>query len=120
MRDKITEKLLEIDNRIYYGLVPENEDIKVWDYFVFGQKKIRKKDVNSTDLQGYWYVTIVRENYIPDDLLGEVINKISEIAGLRLTMDEFEYEYTTKGSTDIVVEILELQFTKTKTGVLSA
>lgn len=114
MRNKIKEKLLEIDNQIYYGLVPENIEINEWNYFVFGQRKIRKSGTSSTDLNGYWYVTIVRENYIPDDVLFEVLDKMNEIAGLRLAEGEFEYNYTTKGNTNIVVEILELQFTKTK------
>ena len=105
---------MEIDENIHYGLVPEGVELDEWNYFVFGQKKIRKKGTTSLDLQGYWYVTIVRENFIPDDLLFKVINKIHEIYGLRLTDDEFEYEYVTKGNTDIVVEILELRFTRTK------
>lgn len=113
MRNKIQEKLLEIDKTIFYGLVPENTDIDDWNYIVFGQKSIKKKSPTSTDLQGYWYVTIVREEYIPDDVVFEVIDKM-ESAGIRLADDECEYEYTTKGNTNIVVEILELKFTRTK------
>lgn len=116
MRTLIKNKLLELesDENIHYGLVPEGVEINNWDYFVFGQKKIRKKGTDSLDLQGYWYVTIVRENFIPDKVLFDVLKKIQEIPGLRLTDDECEYEYTTKGNTNIVVEILELKFTKTK------
>ena len=114
MRNKIQEKLLEVDKTIYYGLVPDNVENKAWNYIVFGQKKLRKKSESSKDLQGYWYVTIVRENFIPDDDVFNVIEKLSEISGLRLADGECEYLYTTKGNTNIVIEILELQFTKTK------
>ena len=114
MRNEIQEKLLEVDENIFYGMVPDSEEPEVWDYIVFGQRKIRKKDTNSNDLQGYWYVAIVRENYIPDDVLFNVIDKVTEAGGLRLADGDFEYNYTTKGSTNIVVEIVELQFTKTK------
>lgn len=115
MRNKIRDKLKEIDEHIYYGMVPDNKEISEYNYFVFGQEKIRKKNpATSTDLQGYWYVGIIRENFIPDSLVFDVINKLTEIAGLRLADNDFEYSYITKGNTNIVVEILELKFTKTK------
>ena len=114
MRNKIKDKLLELDKKIYYGIVPDNIENDDWNYFVFGQKKLRKSGTSSTDLNGYWYVTIVREEYIPDDVVFDVIDKLSEINGLRLADGECEYMYTFKGNTNIVVEILELQFTKTK------
>lgn len=114
MRNKIRDKLIEIDDKIHYGIVPSNVENEDWNYFVFGQRKLRKSGTSSTDLNGYWYVTIVRENFIPDDVVFEVIEKMSEISGLRLADGDYEYTYTFKGNTDIVVEILELQFTKTK------
>lgn len=116
MRNEIKNKLLEIDKNIYYGIVPENTQIKEWNYLVFGQRKLRKSGTSLVDLNGYWYVTIVRENFIPDDLVFEVINKVTEIHGLRLADGDYEYDYTMKGSTNVVVEILELQFTKMKKG----
>ena len=116
MRNLIQEKLLEIDSNIHYGIVPDNVENKEWNYFVFGQRKLRKKDSTSNDLQGYWNVVIVRENFIPDDVVIDVINKITDIPGVRLADGDFEYNYIMKGNTNIVVEILELQFTKTKKG----
>ena len=116
MRNKIKEKLSELDNKIYYGIVPESVGNDEWNYFVFGQRKLKKSGTSSTDLNGYWYVTIVRENFIPDDDVFNVIDKLTEISGLRLADGEFEYTYTFKGNTGIVVEILELQFTKMKKG----
>lgn len=115
MRNEIRDKLREIDKHIYYGIVPDNVELAEYNYFVFGQEKIRKKNpASSMDLQGYWYVAIVRENFIPDSLVFEVINKVTEISGLRLADSDFEYNYITKGNTNNVVEILELKFTKTK------
>lgn len=114
MRDKIKEKLLEIDSNIHYGIIPDQLRIEEWNYFVFGQEKIRKKSTDSKDLNGYWYVTIVREDYIPDDVVFEVIDKLEEIPGLRLAEGDCEYEYVTKGNTNLVVEILKINFTKTK------
>lgn len=114
MRDKIKEKLLEIDSNIHYGIIPDNMEIEDWNYFVFGQDRIRKKSPTSNDLQGYWYVTIVREDYIPDEVVFDVIEKLTDIPGLNLADGDCEYEYTTKGNTNLVVEILKINFTKTK------
>lgn len=114
MRDKIKEKLLEIDSNVHYGIIPDTIEIDEWNYLVFGQSKVRKKDSSSNDLQGYWYVTIVREDYIPDDVIFNVIEKVTEIAGLRLADGDFEYDYVTKGNSNLVVEILKIDFTKTK------
>lgn len=114
MINDIKEKLMEIDSNLHYGLVPENVELTEWNYLVLGQKRIKRKLPTSLDFQGYWFVTIVRENFIPDELLFNVIKKVEEIPGLRLSGDEFEYEYTTKGNTNIVVEVLELHFSKTK------
>ena len=115
MRNKIKDKLLEIDSNLHYGIVPDNiKNEEDWNFIVFGQTKLRKSGTSLTDLNGYWYVTIAREDFIPDDLVFDVIEKLSDIPGLRLADGDFDYTYTTKGNTNIVVEILELQFTKTK------
>lgn len=117
MRNKIKEKLLEIDNKVFYGIVPDNVEVDTLDYFVFGQSKMRKSGTSSNDLNGYWYVVIVRENYIPDDLINQVISKLSEINGLRLADGDYEYNYIQKGNTNIIVEMLTLTFTKMKKGI---
>lgn len=120
MRNKIKEKLLKIDSHVYYGLVPDTVANEEWNYFVFGQQRMRKSGTSSNDLNGYWYVVIVRENYIPDELVGNVIEELCSIAGLRLADGDYQYEYITKGGTNIVVEMLMLTFTKMKKGVVNA
>ena len=115
VRDKIREVLLTIDQNVYYGMVPENKPIKTWDYLVFGKQKMKKAE-NGIDLVDYYVVTIVRENYIPDDVVTEVIDKMTSIAGIRLADGEYEYDYTTKGNTDLVVEVLPIIFAKTLKG----
>lgn len=114
MRNKIKEKLLEIDDKIYYGRVPRLEENEDWNYFVFNQDKIKKSGTSLVDFNGYWNIVIVRENFIPDDLIFDVVEKITEIPGLRLADGDNPYEYEFKGNTNIVCEILQLKFTKTK------
>lgn len=117
MRSKIKEKLLEIDSNVYYGIIPDNVEIDTLDYFVFGQSKMRKSGTSSNDLNGYWYVVIVREEYIQDELIQQVISKLLEINGLRLADGDYEYNYIQKGNTNIIVEMVTLTFTKMKKGI---
>lgn len=120
MRSKIKEKLLEIDPHVYYGMVSDNVKLEdEWNYIVFGQDRMRKSGTSSIDLNGYWYVTIVREDFIPDEDVIKVLEKMSEVPGLRLADGDYQYQYFMKGSTNIVIEMLALQFTKSKKGVLS-
>lgn len=119
MRNKIKEKLLEIDSTVFYGMVPDNIELKELNYIVFNSRKLRKKGSSSNDLSGYWNVAIVREDYIADELVQQVIDSLTSLAGLRLADTDFNYEYFTKGGTNTVVEILVLQFTKMKKGIKS-
>ena len=112
MRDKIKNVLLEIDSNLYYGMVPENEDIAVWNYLVFGKKKLKKAGTNGIDITDYYSVTIVREDFIPDELVLEVIDKMTSIPGIRLADGDCNYEYTTKGNTNLIVEVLSIYFSK--------
>lgn len=114
MRNEIKNKLLELDTNIHYGMVPDSVTPKEYNYFVFGQEKINKKSATSNDLQGHWYVVIVREDFIPDDLVLDVIEKVTDIPGVRLADGDCTYDYITKGGTNIVVEMLMIKFTKTK------
>lgn len=121
-REKIEEKLKEIDSNIHYGKVTFEEDEEItWDYIVFGKNKLRKSDPKSIDLQDSYWVAICRENYIPDDTVLKVITKLQEIPGLKLASEDGNYEYVFKKNTNLVVEILVLVFTKTlKCGNLDA
>ena len=119
MRNKIKEKLLQIDEHVYYGLVPDNVSLDdEWNYIVFGQSRMRKSGTSGNDLNGYWYVAIVRENFIPDDDIKNVLEKMYEISGLRLADGDYEYVYNLKGGTNIVVEVVVLTFTKMKKGIV--
>lgn len=115
MRNKIKEKLLEIDSNVFYGVAPESfaEQKSGMDCIVFGISDYKKKSQSSMDLQGTWYVIIVREDYIPESVIFDVIEKVEAIPGLRLTSDSCTVDYLQKGKTDTMVEALRLNFTRT-------
>lgn len=107
----IKEKLLEVDPTVFYGTVDKNFNEPVWNYIVFNRKEI---DI-STNKNGYSYyysVHIIRENYIPEGLDRTVIAKMKEIPGMRVADTKPFFTYTTKPNTNIVMEMLSIDFVK--------
>lgn len=113
-REKIEKALMEIDENVHYGKIPESKIKEDWNYFVFGKSILKPTGKSNIDLIDSYWVAIVRENYVPDDLVFEVIDKLNAIPGLKLTTDDGNYEYVFKNKTDLVVEILTLSFSKVK------
>ncbi len=112
--EDITNKLKEINPKVYYGIVDESErNSYLWDYIVFNRVKLEP----STNKTGYTYgydVHIVCENFIPEDKDIEVIEKMLEISGMRLATDGGDYDYTVKPNTNTVVEVLTLHFVRAR------
>lgn len=105
---------MEIDENVHYGRIPESQINEDWNYFVFGKSTLRPTGTSNIDLIDNYWVAIVRENYIPDELVFDVIDKLNSIPGLKLTNEDGNYEYVFKNKTDLVVEILTLSFSKVK------
>lgn len=107
----IKEKLLEIDSRVYYGMVDESVRETVWDYIVFNRKPTKVNE-NKTGYSYYFTVNVIRENFIPEGLDLAVISKMLEIPGMRLAGTDFQYAYVEKPNTNAVVEMLSIDFVK--------
>ena len=127
MRDKIFQKLDEWENkflnlseqeitekekRIFYGQKPSNTNFDDWNFIVFGMEELNKSGTNSMDLNGYYFVDIVRENYIDDETIFSLIFAMEEINGLKLCRGTCPVDYVNKGNTDIIVEVMRLRFTR--------
>jgi hypothetical protein len=113
-RTTIESALKEIDSNVFYGKVPESALDDAWNYLVFGKKRLKKAGQSGIDLCDYYWIGIIREEYIPDQLVFDIIDKLNSIPGLKLVDEDGEYDYTFKGKTDLVVEILTLTFAKIK------
>lgn len=109
--ETIKEKLQEIDPNVFYGMVDDSMRETVWDYTVFN-RKITKPGSERTGYSHYFSVNIVRENFIPEGLDLAVIDKMREIPGMKLAGTDMVYEYTMKPNTNIVVELLSIDFVK--------
>lgn len=112
--EKIESTLLQFKIPVYYGKTFAKEN-DTWDYFIFNRQRISRSGTNNIDINYQYQVHIISENYIEEDLEIQVIKALKSI-GLKL-VDSGQFNYVTKGNTDVVVEMLTLTFSKTNKGV---
>lgn len=111
--DEIKSKLLEIDNEVLYGSYAKLDRTEPWDYIVFMRGKMRRNKSDTCYVDTY-KVVIVREEYVPDGLAEQVIEALKSIPGVRASDSDFWYDYVIKPNTSDTVEMLVLEFTKTR------
>ena len=112
--EKIESTLLQFKIPVYYGKTFAKEN-DTWDYFIFNRQRISRSGTNNIDINYQYQVHIISENYIEEDLEIQVIKALKS-RGLKL-VDSGQFNYVTKGNTDVVVEMLTLTFSKTNKGV---
>lgn len=100
---------------VWYGRTFSKEKDK-WNYFVFNRKELDRSGKSRIDFNYYYQVHIIMEDYIPEGFEQEVIKKVIENTGLKLVDQPMQFNYTAKNNTDMVVEMLTLEFTKTFKG----
>ena len=112
--EKIETCLSKFDMPVYYGrsFAKANDE---WNYFVFNRQSMYKSGTTGIDINYQYQVHIIKENYIDEDFEIQVIKAIQNETRLRL-IGQAQYNYVTKGNTDIVVEMLTLTFTRTHKG----
>lgn len=106
-------KLKEIDPNVFYGLVDRAMAETVWDYTVFNRTVI-KPSANRTAASDRFDVHVVRENYIPEGMDTQVIDKVCELPGVRLAGDDITFDYVQKPNTNIVVEMMTISFVRAR------
>lgn len=109
----IKTKLKELDNNVFYGMVDKSMQETLWNYIVFNRTTM-KPSANKTGFSDYFTVHIIREEWIPEGFEREVISKMLEIDGMRLAGNDAVYTYVQKPNTNIVVEMLSIDFVKAK------
>lgn len=111
--DDIKEKLKEIDPNVFYGAVKSRMKEITWDYIVFN-RTVMRSNPSKNAFSDVYTVHIIREEFIPEGTAEAVIEKMLEIAGMRLSGTDSEYDYTTKPKTDAVVEMLSIEFVRAR------
>lgn len=109
----IEEKLKELDPNVYYGLVDDRQREMVWDYIVFNRSTI-KRSTSKASATDYFDVHIIRENYIPDGIDDEVVEKLCALPGVKLSGSDSAFAYVQKPNTNIVVEMLTISFARAR------
>lgn len=94
---------------VWYGACKE-KNLNSWNYFVFNRSRTTKNNTGSrVDLQTFYEVHVIHEDYIPEGYLETVINALLNMSEsgtkLKLTNDDISYDYTFKKNTNMVVEI---------------
>lgn len=111
--DDIKNKLKEIDSNVFYAMVDTSVKDTVWDYIIF-ERNALSVNANKTGYSEEYTVRIIREEFIPEGVEIEVIDKMLEIPGMRLKSDGGIYEYVQKPNTNIVVEMFSVGFVRPK------
>lgn len=114
LNKEIRSKLEEIDPLVFYGSAGNLKEDVLWNYMVFFREQ-RRPSENRTGKTYLFHVAVVRENEIPEGLDDEVIKKVMEIPGVRLSGDA-QYAYTAKPNTGAAVEVLDITFAKSMKG----
>ena len=111
--EEIKTKLEEIEPNVFYGMVDETMKETLWNYIVFN-RNVLKTNTNRTSYSDIYTVHIIRENFIPEGLDVEVIDKMLSIDGMRLAGDDSPYTYMPKPNTNTVIEMLSINFVKAR------
>ena len=112
---KIQDTLESFGYPAYYGRSFAKLDDD-WNYFVFNRYYIKKSGKSNCDLNYYFQVHIIMEDYIEEGFEQEVIKAIQENTKLKLVDSSMNFNYVTKNNTEMVVEMLTLEFTKSIRG----
>lgn len=115
--EEIQSKLEEIDSKVFYGMVDEDKITDDWNYIVFMRKALSIAE-KRTGYSDRFTVAIIRENFIPEGLEIQVIDKMLEISGMRLANPDCQFSYTKKPNTNVVVELLTIEFVKARKRVV--
>lgn len=116
--EEIEKALQEIDPIVFYGIASQNnpdtnEPLTLWNYTVLDRVNIRHSE-NKTSASDYFDVHIVRENYVPEGIDFEIIEKLCALPGVKLSGEACSFDYVQKPNTDIVVEMLTIHFVRAR------
>lgn len=111
MLQEISDALESTGERVWYGMAAQLSGEDVWNYVVFYRLNLGASQ-SKTSFVDVYEVTIVHEEYIPDEVITKVINAMRSIPGMRLHNTDGVYQYTTKPNTEQVLELLSLDFVR--------
>jgi len=109
----IETKLREVADLVFYGSADDVANNAIWDYIVFWRDRTARNQ-NNTGFTDYYSVAIVHENWVPDEMIEATIEKIESLPGVRLASSDIDFNYSRKPSTNAVIEIATLTFSRAR------
>lgn len=109
--DLIKEALRHVDERVYYGTAAKLPKGHPWNYTVFSREPATRS-ANRTGITHVYAVSVVRENFVPEDMMGMVIEAMESIPGMRMAGDTIEFAYQVKPGTSDTCEMMTINFSK--------
>ena len=114
MLEQLEKQLQEVMPIVYYGSAQDDEEnTTLWNYIVFWRGRTTRNQ-NNTGFTDYYTVAIVHEDWVPDELIEATITKIESLPGVRLASSDIDFNYTRKPSTNAVIEIATLTFSRAR------
>ena len=109
MLQTINDILLNFDKNVHYGTASWAKKSEPWNYIVYGRSNATPSE-NKTGYTDRFFVAIIREEFVPEELPEQIIDAITAIPGVRLDSSGVEYDYTRKPNTDVTIEIARITF----------
>lgn len=113
MLQAIETTLREVLEPVFYGSADDVSNSALWNYIVFFRDR-RSQNQNHTSITDYYTVGIVHENWVPDEMIEKVIEKLEALPGIRIAGTDVDFNYTRKPGTNAVVEIATLTFSRAR------
>ena len=107
-----SEKPELFGSTVSYGKIKAQDVPEEWNYITFNRMEIKKTGTSLRDYSLYYQVNLIHEDYVPEDAVFELINKLSKIPGLKEANADISFDYTVKKGTDTVVEAAVIIFTQ--------
>lgn len=98
---------------VFYGSADDVGNASLWDYIVFFRDHTSRNQSNS-GFTDYYTVALVHENWVPDELISDTIAALEALPGIRLASQDISFDYTRKPSTNAVIEIASLSFSRSR------
>ena len=113
MLKQFETKLREVADLVFYGSADDVANNTLWEYIVFWRDRTARNQ-NNTGYTDYYSVAFVSENYVPDEKIEAIIEKIETLPGVRLASSDIDFNYIRKPSTNAVIEIATLTFSRAR------
>lgn len=113
MLQTIESTLREVQEPVFYGSADDVGNAALWNYIVFFRDR-RARNQNNTGYTDYFTVAIVHENWVPDEMIEAIIEKLEALPGFRLANTDVAFDYTRKPGTNAVIELATLAFSRAR------